>query len=233
MTALLASVRSYDEAFDAAQAGAELIDLKEPRDGALGGVPVDEIARIVRALRAHYPVKPISAAIGDVPTEALDDISMRVIDVGATGVDYVKVGVTPGPAARRCLTQLAGLPATVVPVLLCDEGVDAELAEYAAELGFAGVMFDTASKNGRTLFDCVDMATLARCLGVIGAHGSMTGVAGSLGWAQLAQIHALAPDFAGFRTALCAEGRAARLDPKHVAQWANALHHAPHEAHPA
>ena len=56
MTALLASVRSADEAFDAARAGAELIDLKEPKEGALGGVAVDEIARIVRALRAQYPV---------------------------------------------------------------------------------------------------------------------------------------------------------------------------------
>ena len=34
MTALLASVRSHDEAFDAAQAGAEIIDLKEPDEGA-------------------------------------------------------------------------------------------------------------------------------------------------------------------------------------------------------
>jgi uncharacterized protein (UPF0264 family) len=233
MTALLASVRSYDEAFDAAQAGAELIDLKEPAEGALGGVPVDEIARIVRALRAHYPVKPISATIGDVPTGALDDISARVIGVSDAGVDYVKVGVTPGLDARRCLTQLANLPATVVPVLLCDEGVDVDLAAYAAELGFAGVMFDTASKDGRTLFDCVDLPTLTRCLSVIRSHGAMTGVAGSLGWAQLAQIQTLAPDFAGFRTALCAEGRMTRLDPKHVAQWADALHRAPHETQTA
>ncbi|MGF6602543.1 uncharacterized protein (UPF0264 family) [Paraburkholderia sp. GAS448] len=230
MTALLASVRSHDEAFDAAQAGAEIIDLKEPDDGALGGMPVDEIARIVLALRAHYPVKPISATIGDVPTEALDDIAARVIRVSDAGVDYVKVGVTPGPAARRCLAHLAGLPAAVVPVLLSDEGIDADLVDYAARLGFAGVVFDTASKNGRTLFDCVDMPTLAHCLVLIGAHGAMTGVAGSLGWAQLGQIHSLAPDFAGFRTALCDEGRTARLSAKNVAQWAEALHHAPHEA---
>ena len=38
MTALLASVRSSEEALDAAQAGADLIDLKEPDAGALGGV---------------------------------------------------------------------------------------------------------------------------------------------------------------------------------------------------
>jgi (5-formylfuran-3-yl)methyl phosphate synthase len=230
MTALLASVRSYDEAHDAARAGAELIDLKEPREGALGGIPVDEIARIVAALRGRFPVKPISATIGDVPNDALDEIAARVIGVSNAGVDYVKVGVTAGPSARACLAHLASLPAAVVPVLLCDEGVNAALSDYAAGLGFTGIVFDTANKDGRTLFDRVDMATLARCLATIGAHGAMTGVAGSLGWAQLAQIHALKPDIAGFRTALCTEGRSARLDPGHVARWADALHHAPHDA---
>ena len=164
MTALLATVRSHHEALDAARAGADLIDLKEPNTGALGGVSLGDIARIVRELRARYPVKPISATIGDLPPEALDDIAARVIDVSDTGVDYVKVGVTPGPAARRCLEQLATLPATVVPVLLCDGGMDGELVEHAASLGFAGLMFDTSAKDGSTLFDHVDGDSLARWL---------------------------------------------------------------------
>jgi uncharacterized protein (UPF0264 family) len=224
MTALLASVRSPEEALDAAEAGADLIDLKEPHAGALGGVAVDEIARIVVALRARFPLKPISATIGDIPTEAFDAIASRVIEVSETGVDYVKVGVSASVAAEACLTRLAGLPASVVPVLLCDDGIDVELASYAASLGFVGIVFDTAQKDGRTLFDCVDEEVLARCIGTIGARGMMAGVAGSLDWAQLAQIRALAPDFAGFRSALCSAGRAGRIDPLRVARWVGAVH---------
>ncbi|CAB3753909.1 (5-formylfuran-3-yl)methyl phosphate synthase [Paraburkholderia solisilvae] len=227
MTALLASVRSAEEAFDAVEAGAELIDLKEPHGGALGGVATGEVARITRALRARYPVKPISATIGDVAADALDEIATRVIETGDAGVDYVKVGVSAGPHARACLTHLAGLPAPVLPVLLCDDGIDRQLVEHAASLGFAGIIFDTAIKDGRTLFDCVDEATLAACIDTIHAKGALVGLAGSLGWAQLEKIRAHAPDIAGFRTALCAEGRTARLDPQRVAQWANALHRAP------
>ncbi|MFM0050510.1 (5-formylfuran-3-yl)methyl phosphate synthase [Caballeronia grimmiae] len=233
MTALLASVRSADEAFDAASAGAELIDLKEPHAGALGGVALQDIANIVRALRAQYAVRPISATIGDLPNDALDEMTRRVLDVAATGVDYVKVGVAPGPRAADCLRHLAGLPAAVVPVLLSDEGVDCELAALAAQLGFVGMVFDTANKNGRTLFDCVDVATLGRCIAEARSSGTMTALAGSLGWSDLDKIRALAPDIAGFRGALCdeREGRTGRLDPSRVRNWARALHGQPIAAH--
>ncbi|SAK69535.1 hypothetical protein AWB79_03709 [Caballeronia hypogeia] len=228
MTALLASVRSAQEAFDAAQAGAELIDLKEPHAGALGGVAIGEIARIVPALRARYALRPISATIGDLPNDALDKIGARVLEVAATGVDYVKVGVMPGAGAVACLRHLAGLPAAVVPVLLSDDGVDRELAALAARLGFVAIVFDTARKDGSTLFDHVDVEVLADCIADGRARGTMIAIAGSLGWGDLDTIRRLAPDIAGFRGALCdeREGRQGTLDARRVEKLARALHSA-------
>jgi uncharacterized protein (UPF0264 family) len=110
-------------------------------------------------------------------------------------------------------------------VLLCDGGIDTELVRFAVELGFAGIVFDTATKNGQTIFDCVELGTLKACLRAASARGGMTGLAGSMNWTHLALIHELAPDIAGFRTALCDNGRVSRLDPSRVAQWAEALHH--------
>jgi uncharacterized protein (UPF0264 family) len=227
MTALLASVCSVAEARAAATAGADLIDLKDPRRGALGALPLHEIMSIVVQLRAHWPIKPISATIGDVPFHQLDTIAQYALETAGTGVDYVKVGIAPGPFARDGLARLATLPARVVPVLLCDDGVTADLVRYAASLGFAGVMFDTARKQGRTLFDCVAFDTLATLLELAAAHGALTGIAGALGVAQLPAIQALAPDFAGFRTALCIGGRTATLDPDRVRSLRAALHEAP------
>ena len=112
----------------------------------------------------------------------------------------------------------------MVPVLLADAGVDASLVAHAASLGFVGVMFDTATKDGRTLFDYVDDETLGQWLRLARKQGAMSGIAGSLGWAQLDRIRALAPDIAGFRGALCVDGRGSSLDPARVTEWAQALH---------
>ena len=53
MMRLLVSVRSVEEALLAAQGGADFIDLKEPNDGALGGLPVETIAAVIMALRLY------------------------------------------------------------------------------------------------------------------------------------------------------------------------------------
>lgn len=58
-------------------------------------------------------------------------------------------------------------------------------------------------KNGRKLFDCVDEVALRVCLAEVRSRGTLAAIAGSLAWADLAQIRDFAPDIAGFRGALC------------------------------
>ena len=64
MMRMLVSVRDVPEALLAAHGGADFIDLKEPRDGALGGLAIATIREIMQALRARQRVLPISATIG-------------------------------------------------------------------------------------------------------------------------------------------------------------------------
>ena len=90
MIRLLVSVRDPHVALVAARGGADFIDLKEPGQGALGGLPVPVIERVVAALRGAGSTLPVSATIGDVPMAELASILDRVAAVGATGVDYVK-----------------------------------------------------------------------------------------------------------------------------------------------
>jgi uncharacterized protein (UPF0264 family) len=51
----------------------------------------------------------------------------------------------------------------------------------------------------------------------------MVGLAGALRRPQLAALRALGPDFAGFRSAVCAGDRSGQLDPERLRDLAAAL----------
>jgi uncharacterized protein (UPF0264 family) len=211
------SVRSVDEALAAAQGGADFIDLKEPGQGALGGLPTAVIREIVATL--HGRGMPVSATIGDVTMDDLDELLARVAEVGACGVDYVKVGIEPGragSAAWRALDALADCGFAIVPVFLADRGIDFSQLEYTCRLGFPAVMADTADKLAGSLLDAVPVAELQRFVDCVRAAGSMVGLAGALRATDAQSLAELGPDFAGFRTAVCEGHRGASLDPRRL-----------------
>jgi len=214
---LLVSVRSVAEARLAAGAGVDFIDLKEPGQGALGGLPVATIGAIVAALRGRAGQAAISATIGDVPMDDATRIARAVDAVGACGVDYVKVGIERASAARAVLDLLAASRWPVVPVFIADHGLAAHDVAHACALGFPALMADTQRKSGATLFDMLPMADLRRFVDMARASGTPVGLAGALRAADAPQLQALAPDFAGFRSAVCAGDRASALDPQRLA----------------
>ncbi|MBA3477352.1 MAG: hypothetical protein H0T52_02965, partial [Lautropia sp.] len=125
LISLLASVRNLEEALQAAAAGADLIDLKEPSAGSLGGLALPDIVSIAGAIRGRWPQRPVSATIGDFAAFDHEARSARAAAVAGCGVDYVKAGIEPGDQAGRALRSLAELrlPSLVI-VFLADRGVD-------------------------------------------------------------------------------------------------------------
>jgi uncharacterized protein (UPF0264 family) len=204
----------------AADGGADFIDLKEPGAGALGGLPVDTIVAIVAALRRHGSLLPISATIGDVPMTDANRIARCVAAVGACGVDYVKVGIERAPEALAVLDALAASGHAIVPVFIADRGLEPAHVQHACTLGFPGVMADTADKRAGSLFDAVPLADLRRFVGTVRAAGAMVGLAGALRLQHREQLIALAPDFAGFRTAVCVGDRSAGLNAQKLRELA-------------
>jgi (5-formylfuran-3-yl)methyl phosphate synthase len=215
---LLVSVRSVDEALQAAAGGADFIDLKEPSAGALGGLPVATIRAIVAALRTNAPGLPVSATIGDLPMDDVQAIQARAAEVGECGVDYVKVGIVPGLHAPAVLTGLATLAYPVVPVFIADQGLDEALIGTACAMHFPALMADTADKQVGSLFDVVRLPDLRRFVERVRASGALVGLAGALRLPHLAALQVLSPDFAGFRSAVCDGDRRADLDPARLRQ---------------
>jgi len=220
---LLVSVRSPAEALLAAEGGADFIDLKEPRDGALGGLPVAAIRAIVQVLRERGIGLPISATIGDVGMHQAALIAARVEAVGACEVDYVKVGVERSPQAAEALDMLASSRHAVVPVFIADAGLDFELIAQACRLGFPALMADTADKRAGSLFACVDSPDLQRFIATVRQAGKLVGLVGALRLPDLPMLRQLGPDFAGFRSAVCTSDRASALDAHKVRDLAELL----------
>jgi uncharacterized protein (UPF0264 family) len=210
---LLVSVRDVDEALAAASAGADLVDLKEPRKGALGGLPPEHIGLIVASLREAGWAGPISATIGDWSMDDPHGIVDRVTAVGERGVTYVKVGVEPAATTPVVLDVLASCGHAVVPVFIADRGLDLRLVERTLARGFPAVMVDTADKRAGSLFDLARPAELRAFIDQARAAGAMVGLAGALQRQHLAALQALAPDFAGFRSAVCGASRESTFEP--------------------
>jgi uncharacterized protein (UPF0264 family) len=226
MIRLLASVRDCAEALAAAAAGADFIDLKEPRAGALGGLPAARIREVVSALRDAHPGLPISATIGDHAADAQAEIDAKVATVGRCGVDFVKVGIVGGDrqVQRALLARLAVMPWAVVPVFIADRGLDLAVVDEACGLRFPALMADTEDKRAGSLFDCVAAHTLTGFVGRARRAGKLVGLSGALRAHHLPNLASLAPDFAGFRGALCDRARTGVLDPEKLKALRQALH---------
>ena len=174
MTLFLASVRDEAEAELALLARADLIDLKEPRRGALGAVDRETTMAIVSAIAGRTTV---SATIGDLPMRA-EEISAAVLDRTDCGVDYVKFGLFPEADARRCLVALGPVARSVrlIVVLFADRLPAFDAVATAADMGAAGVMLDTAGKTSGSLRDHLDLRKLASFVTRAKSHGLIVGL---------------------------------------------------------
>ncbi|MCQ3923280.1 MAG: hypothetical protein DPW12_03610 [Rhodocyclaceae bacterium] len=219
----LASVRDCREALSAAALGADILDLKEPRHGALGAVAHDEQRAALATLAALGANRPaVSATVGDLPLEATS-LAAAIRATAATGVDIVKFGVfargAEAAAGLRALGRaLRDEAIALVAVLPADQlsgiGEILDLARRAfAECGVAGVMLDTAAKSRGSLPELLAQRELARFVAAAHAAGRFAGLAGSLRAEHIEPLAATGADLLGFRGALCVGDRAAALDP--------------------
>ncbi len=201
-TQFLASVTSVAEALLAVESGCDIVDCKDPSQGALGALPVQTVTDICRSVADAVPV---SATIGDIVSEP-SRVTRSVRDMAMSGCDLIKIGFFPGGDARATLRALAevSLPNTrLVGLLLADCKPDFALISDMANAGFAGVMVDTAGKLSGGLLSHLAPAELSDFVSLAHAHRLFAGFAGSLQLSDIATLMRLKPDVMGFRGALC------------------------------
>lgn len=210
MTLFLASVRDAAEAETALLARADIIDLKDPAQGALGAVDLETTRQVVDLIAGRLP---ISATIGDLPMQP-EAIRGAVIERASCGVDYVKFGLFPGGDPQACFQALRPIASRVrlILVLFADALPAFDAVSAASDIGAAGIMLDTADKHAGSLLTHLDASSIASFVAHAKAQGLMVGLAGSLKAADIPELLTLSPDLLGFRGALCRGQRSASLD---------------------
>jgi (5-formylfuran-3-yl)methyl phosphate synthase len=241
---LLVSVVSASEARAALAGGADIIDVKDPREGALGAPAPRTLAEVVAAVNGAAPV---SVALGDLP-DLPHTAALAACGAAACGVDYVKLGLrgvrgldravalvaavtealgaqAAGVAAAGVAAPGAGTPGggpAVIAAAYAD-GATADppafdpalLPELVARTRIAGALIDTLVKDGRGLYSLLPDAAIADLVAATRAAGGSFGVAGQLRAGELGRVEA---DIVGVRSAVCRGGdRGASLDVELVA----------------
>jgi len=201
MTKMLASVRDVREAEIVLKGGADIIDLKDPGNGALGAVAPETIRQVVGFVAG---ARPVSAACGDLPMEP-ETIRRQAEAIAETGVDYIKIGFFPSDRSGECIEALAGLAEhkKLIGVLFADHAYPDDLQAAFAAARFHGVMIDTADKSRGRLLNHMSPDRIGNFIRAAHDQKLTSGVAGSLEAPDIPRLLVFSPDFLGFRGALC------------------------------
>lgn len=209
MTLMLASVRNRREAEVVLQAGADIIDLKDPARGALGPADISQIVDVVDFVAGRRPVSAACDAFSGDPAV----LKARVEEMAATGVDFVKIGFLPSSsvsAGAEALADIAGRK-RLVAVLFADHRYEESVMTSFAKAGFYGIMLDTDDKSKGRLLDHFPPDRISEFVAEGHERGLTAGLAGSLEAPDIPRLLPGKPDFLGFRGALC-EGLSRNAD---------------------
>jgi (5-formylfuran-3-yl)methyl phosphate synthase len=220
---LLVSVMSAAEASAALAGGADVIDAKDPRLGALGAVSPGTFGEICAAVAG---VRLVTAALGDADDEATIErdarafttAGARLVKLGFAGItDAARVGALTAAAVRGAKAGNGG----VVAVAYADAVRAASLqpgalVAVAARAGAAGLLIDTAGKDGAGVRALVERAVLAAWVSEAQAAGLMVALAGQLTADDLSYAREAGADIAGVRGAACVGGRSGRVSADKV-----------------
>ena len=201
MTQLLISVKNVAEALIALDAGADIIDLKDPNIGALGALDEVLSLQIVHVINDRAT---ISATIGEQHT-SLNALIASIEARAMLGVDIIKIALTKffdEPEFLIKITQLTNKGIKIVAVLFADESIDLNLLKKCQQMGFFGAMLDTNNKQ-QNLLQVQSQSDLQMFTQKCNLHQLQCGFAGSLRPQDIADLINFNPTFIGFRGGVC------------------------------
>ena len=210
---LLISTMNETEAVQAIAGGADIIDVKNPQEGALGASYPWVIKRTKEITPKNIEVSCTLGEVGNLP----GSISLAALGAASCGVDYIKVGLygikTPKEAVFLLQNAIRAAKECNPKIKVAVAGyADAEnngsinpllIPEIAYKAHVDVAMIDTLAKDGKNLFDHLTVEQLQEFLNSAHSFSLEAALAGSLKMQDLPVVCGLGADIVGVRGGAC------------------------------
>lgn len=218
---LLVSVRDVHEAESALAGGTSIIDVKEPRAGALGQASMDVIAEVAR-LAASRKV-PCSAAFGELKEwsrpssgSSSGQVTLDYAKLGLAGASVGQLASQWADAIRRiedsCLAGAIRWIAVIYADWKSANAPDPRAVFSASDvlrdrygIKIAGVLVDSFSKTSGRLMVLMSVPELQWICQESRKSGRFLALAGRVTVADLPELSRVGPDIVAVRSAVCSQ----------------------------
>ena len=214
---LLVSPINTTEAKAALDGGADIVDVKNPKEGSLGANFPWMIRAVIEAIESK---KPVSATIGDFNFKP-GTASLAALGAATSGADYIKIGLYDIQTTDQAEELLSNVVRSIKGYDSNKFAVAAAYADYrrinsisplllpavGAKVGADVVMIDTGIKDGRSLFEFMSEEELTRFVDDARDLGLTTALAGTIKFEDLDVLRRINPDILGIRGVVCGGDR--------------------------
>ncbi len=211
---VLISVTSLKESKIAADAGADILDIKNPNEGSLGA----QLPWIVSEIANEFKGSGIlcSATLGDLPFKP-GTAALAAYGAASCGAKYIKSGLYGIRNHREAFLMMKSIKRAVRMISTDALVVASGYADYkrfggisyneiisaSSDAGADVVMVDTAIKDGKNLFDAMFHWQIEDFINDVHDAGMLAAIAGSIKFEHLGILSDLNPDIIGVRGAVC------------------------------
>ncbi len=224
---LLVSPINVEEAKIAKHGGADILDVKNPKEGSLGA----NFPWMIKAVKKAAGSVPVSATIGDFNYKP-GTASLAALGAAVAGAEYIKVGLYDIQTREHAMHMLLNIVRAVKGydknkkvVASCYSDYarinsisPLELPKIGAAVGVDVVMMDTGIKDGRSTFEFLTEEELMQFVSGARSYGLMTAIAGTIKFEDIPQLKRISPDIIGVRGCVCGGDRNSMIKKELVEQ---------------
>ena len=229
---LLVSPRDVEEAKSVIRGNADIVDVKNPKEGSLGA----NFPWVIRSIKELVEKEggngmELSAAIGDFYYKP-GTASLAALGAASVGADYIKIGLFKIKTREEAIDLLNGVVKAVKGFDPTKKVVSAfysdykrinsispfEIEEIGKEVEIDVSMVDTGIKDGKTTFEFLSEDELTTFVSESKALGLETALAGPFTFEDIPTLKRIAPDILGVRGMVCGGDRNAQVQEELVTE---------------